>query len=195
MAKEGIEWDMSSDYSPLIYHCRNDILHGDPTKGKKQIPWQGRFKYDWQIWIDSDMIWTPEDIKRLISRNNLSIISGCYMRQDDNNYAFSIREMDGSFKAMTRQEVDPMGDPFEVSVTGFGFVAIKYGVVESMEYPWFRPLVKEDEESFTFTSEDTGFCMLAQQAGYVVVVDPSIQVGHEKSWILRPEIVGGHSPV
>lgn len=195
MHQNNIEYDTSTYYDPIIYACRNHILHGIPDLGKKQQPWQGRFTYDYQIWIDSDMVWTIKDLERLISYPQYDIVSGCYMKQNDTDYALGIADASGTqmIKA-TREMIDPMADPFPVWLVGFGFVAIKYGVVESLEYPWFRPIVLDEDKFYTFTSEDMGFCHMAREKGFTIWLDPGIQVGHEKSWILRPDIVGGYAP-
>ena len=43
---------------------------------------------------------------------------------------------------MNHETVETMGKrnkPFTVDYTGFGWVLIKKGVFENMEYPWFAP--------------------------------------------------------
>jgi hypothetical protein len=195
LAKNNIDWDVSSYYDPIIYNCRNIILGGVKEKGKVQSPWQGQLQYDWQIWIDSDMIWTTNDIEQLISHADKDIVTGFYMRGSDDTTTTSVADFDGkSWIQLDRSDIDPNGDLMLVDATGFGFLAIKNGVVESLEYPWFRPVIYEDEGNWAFMTEDSGFCHMAKAAGFEIYADPKVRLGHEKTRVLHPDLVGGFIP-
>ena len=74
-----------------------------------------------------------------------------------------------------------------VDYTGFGWMLVKHGVFESMEYPWFRPEWREfpfETPVKEFTSEDVSWCHLAKENGYDIHVDPTVVVGHEKMMVL-----------
>jgi GT2 family glycosyltransferase len=53
-----------------------------------------------------------------------------------------------------------------------------------MEYPWFRPIEKRINEMVDLTMEYVAFCLRAREAGYSVLLDPTIKVGHEKLKVL-----------
>jgi len=53
-------------------------------------------------------------------------------------------------------------------------------VLESLEYPWFRPIWKNIGHMKDFTSEDVGFCIQIREAGYEIYCDPSVIGGHMK---------------
>ena len=61
-----------------------------------------------------------------------------------------------------------------------GFMLIKKGVFESMEYPWFKPIEKRIGQMVDFTMEDVGFCLTAKERRYKILIDPMVRVGHEK---------------
>ena len=78
----------------------------------------------------------------------------------------------------------------QVEYTGFGWILVKKGVFESLEYPWFRPLwhtihTKDDGTEITdFSSEDVSWCKLVIEKGHKIWVDTTSVVGHEKMMIL-----------
>lgn len=56
---------VSRHYSPVIYHCRANILGADNRAGKHQIPWQGKVNYDYMMWIDTDIVFEVDQIVSL----------------------------------------------------------------------------------------------------------------------------------
>ena len=58
---------MVNRYTSNVYHVRNMCLGGDVTKGARQKPFQGNIDYDYIMWIDSDMVFKPEDFTALIN--------------------------------------------------------------------------------------------------------------------------------
>jgi hypothetical protein len=184
-----IEWAFSMAYDPVVYYARNRVLGGNNVAGKNQKPFGGTLDYDYQVWIDSDMVWTGNDVLKLLSHNK-PIVSGCYPTH--NNTEFPIVEkldynkllQDGKFEFMKRTELDTKAELFPVSYTGFGFVAVAKGVMERMPYPWFKPRWVEQGDFSEFTAEDVGFCWSAADIGETIYVDPTIRVGHQKSMIL-----------
>ena len=190
LSKAKISWAYSMDYDAVIYHARNKVLGGNNLLGKNQKPFQGQVKYDFIIWIDSDMVWKGQDILDLINSDK-PIISSCYLMRDNLHYAivenldYTTLSKKGTFDFLNRDMLLTKTEPFKVNYTGFGLLAMKYGVLESLEYPWFRPQWIDYNDFFDFTSEDVGFCWSAQKAGYDIWVNPAIKVGHEKLIVLQ----------
>jgi GT2 family glycosyltransferase len=92
----------------------------------------------------------------------------------------------GTFKFMDRAALATKTAPFTVSYSGFGFMAVRRNVLESMEYPWFHPRFVDHGAFHDFTAEDVSFCWRAQELGHQIWVDPSVRVGHQKSITLAP---------
>lgn len=182
------------DYSCNIYYARNLVLGGDIGRGPKQKPFNGQIDYDWTIWIDSDILFHPEQILRLISHDQ-PIMSGFYLMADGRQFA-TVEKWDEeffkqnrTFPFMSPADVAKRKKPFEVSYTGFGIMAIKRGVFEKMEYPWFRPVWSKIGDMVDFSMEDVGFCKYAQKAGFKIMMDPGVVVIHEKLMPLYPQVV------
>lgn len=189
LSKRGISFAYCMGYDPVVYYARNRILGGQNTAGRDQKPWQGQIDYDRMVWIDSDMVWTAENLIRLVSHDK-PIVGGCYLMSDRvshpivENLDFKHLADNGVFKFMTAGEISERKEPFRVSYTGFGFLSIAKGVVESMEYPWFQPRWISNDSFHDFCAEDVGFCWAAQEKGHDIWIDPSIRVGHEKSVVI-----------
>jgi hypothetical protein len=131
------------------------------------------------------MVWRGDDVLRLLAHGK-PIVSGAYPMANPNEFPI-VESLDydrlleqGTFGFMTREDMDARVDPFPVSYVGFGFMAIARGVVERMEYPWFRPRWVDRDPFLEFTAEDVGFCWAAQELGETILVDPTIRVGHQK---------------
>lgn len=184
---------MSQQYSPLLYYVRNMCLGGDTVAGIDQKPFQGKVDYDYIMWIDSDMVFTPDQFFRLIDADK-DIVSGLYKMQNNIHYA-TVEKWDhdffvknGSYEFLNAGMVARKKELFPVAYTGFGWILMKKGVFESLEYPWFQPTWKEYEykgkQIKEFTMEDVAFCDLIQQKGYQIWIDPKVVVGHEKMMVL-----------
>jgi hypothetical protein len=94
----------------------------------------------------------------------------------------------GNYQFMTPEMVQQKKELFPVAYTGFGWMLMKKGVFESLEYPWFQPTWKEwkhnGKQIREFLMEDVSFCNMIQEKGYQIWADPEVIVGHEKMMVL-----------
>jgi hypothetical protein len=188
--KAGIDHVVSRHYDPVVYYARNKILGGVLQKGPAQLPWQGAVEYDFMLWIDSDVIFKPQDFVALL-KHNLDVVNGVYVMANGTHYPV-VEHLDeelfrktGSFAYLSREGLSAKTGIFQVGYSGFGFTLIKRGVFERLQYPWFRPIYMKIGDTEEFTSEDVGFCLKAREAGIPIHVDPAVRVGHEKLIVLR----------
>lgn len=172
-----------------IYYVRNMCLGADSTKGKDQKPFQGKIDYDYMLWIDSDNVFTINDFIRLYQLKK-DIASGLYLTQDNKHFA-TVKDWDeefykkhGAFEFLTPEKIKEEKAPFVVDYTGFGFILIKKGVFEKLQYPWFRPLWKNFGDVSEFTMEDVSFCHLVRELGFKVWIHPEVIVKHEKKFLI-----------
>jgi len=199
--KRGIQVEVVSKYSSNVYYVRNMCLGGDNLQGVDQKPWQGNVDYDYIMWIDSDTVFTPDQVIKLImiaeSYDEVNIVSGLYVMENNTEFATVVDwnmdyfKQNGRFHFLSKKELKTFDSTkmFEVAYTGLGFMLVKKGVFETVGYPWFRPIWEEatlDNGTVVtdFTSEDVGFCRTAISKGYKIHIDPKIIVGHEKSKVL-----------
>ena len=189
----GIQPIMSQHYTSVVYYVRNMCLGGDLIAGPDQKPFQGKVNYDYMMWIDSDIVFTPDQFFKLIDADK-DIASGLYKMHDNIHYA-TVEKWDddffvknGSYQFMTPEIMSKKKGLVSVAYTGLGWMLVKKGVFESLQYPWFQPIWKEynyqGQHIKEFASEDVSFCHMIKEKGYDIWVDPEIVVGHEKMMTL-----------
>ena len=180
--KRGIEYELLSQYIPNVYQVRSLLLGADRKFGQYQEPWQGKKDYDHIMWIDSDQVFEPNDFFKLLEHDK-DIVSGLYLRKpqgdtlNDIPIEFACFNEDG--KRLYTNEVN--GELRKVWSNGMGWMLVKKGVFEKIEYPWFGPIVT----GLGFHGEDVSFQLRAKDVGFDSYVDTSIIVGHEKEVVLK----------
>ena len=177
-------------YTSDIYLCRNELITRE-----LQIPWEmmpcfGGKPYDYMMWIDGDIGFKPDDVMKLVNSGK-EIISGvCPMgptprcpagRYAENEHGMVIP---GFININSLDELEP-DTIFEVDWSGFGFIAVKKGVFESMEYPWFRTTLRKKDRREINPSEDVGWCLRAVEQGYKIWLHSGVRVTHNKELCLR----------
>ena len=150
----------------------------------------GLYTYGKIIWIDSDVQWEVEDFQRIFE-SELDVVSGLYATHPNGTVACAVFHPDYEEPkpAKTHESFFFMQDePVEVFGVGFGFVAIKSGVFENMDRPWFKieHIIWDKELDFaTNVGEDYSWCMNARRNGYKIFVDPTVKVLHHKETIYQ----------
>jgi hypothetical protein len=56
LVQNGMNIQISQDYSSMVNFARCKCLGANVLRGPDQIPWDGRLPYDYQLWIDSDIV-------------------------------------------------------------------------------------------------------------------------------------------
>ena len=57
---------ISQDYSSMVNFARCKCLGANVLRGPDQLPWDGKLEYDWQLWIDSDIVFNTEKFYQLV---------------------------------------------------------------------------------------------------------------------------------
>lgn len=183
---------MSCAYDANVFYARARCLCTETLKGKEQKPFNNTLDYDYMFWIDSDIVFTPQQVLKLIGHGK-DIVSGCYIMHDNNHYPI-VEEMNdeyylknGHYHFLDRAALGEKKDLFEVAYVGFGFMCVKKGVFESMTYPHFAPVHVNFGTDYLseYASEDVSWCIHAREKGYKVLVDPEVVVIHQKLIPLR----------
>ena len=191
--KRGYEIVVTNEYSSYVTYSRMKTLGLDVLRGADQVPFGGTLNYDVWLTIDSDIIFTPEQVIELIEdTKKYPVVSGLYRMQDRVHFA-TVQEWDveyfkkyGSFEFMRDLPADKY---IPVAYSGMGFFACRRGVIEKLKYPYFSyPLVEieaEDGKILRDTcSEDVSFCKNLTDAGFEIMVNTDLHVGHEKTLVV-----------
>lgn len=180
---------ISQDYSSMVNFARCKVAGADVTRGKNQAPFGGRADYDYMMWIDSDIVFSNQSFKALLDMKK-DIASGWYSqpggttpvveRMDDDYFLTH-----GSYEFISAEAMTARRGLFTADYIGFGWVLVRRGVFESIEYPWFAPKLRKLPGGIEdVCSEDVAFCADAREAGFEIWVDPRVRVGHEKIQVI-----------
>ena len=197
----GASIQISQDYSSMVNFARCKCLGANVLRGPKQVPWDGKLEYDYQLWIDSDIVFNSEKFFQLIldanpeGKEERHIVAGWYCTEDGKTTSVAhwleeddFRNNGGVMNHETIESISKRRKPFTVDYTGFGWLLIRKGVFEheGLPYPWFAPKMQvfESGEVQDMCGEDVSFCLDAIAAGFEIWCDPRIRVGHEKNRII-----------
>jgi len=178
LSREKLTWAWSSEYSSMVSDAREMTLNGDNQNDvNEQRPFKGQVTYDKLLWIDSDIAFTPDDAMTLI-KSDKDIISGAYLLASGEVTAY--KKLLGP--GYTFEQVKEMTEPIKIGGCGFGFLAVKSGVFESLSRPWFQSaMIKTDDEyEFPMMGEDLSWCKRVADLGYDIWFDPTVRVTHHK---------------
>ncbi len=149
----------------LVYDSRDAIAHFAVDND-----------YDYVLYVDSDMVFNAEDLKRLLA-HQVGICSGLYVTRagERKNVAYS--------KIITRRRFpyrepelinDNQSSGFgSVAAVGFGFCLIKTSVLKSM-FKYYKSLF----EPCKGLGEDAAFCYRAKRIGFKTFIDRDVKLGH-----------------
>jgi len=186
----GITPILSQRYSCNIYYVRTLCAGGDVRGGELQKPFGGTVDYDYMMWIDSDIQFSPENFFQLLQHQK-DISSGLYLMEGGNHFACvkdwneEFFQKNGCFEFLKPEDIKDHTHLIPVNYVGMGWMLVKRGVFEKLKYPWFEPLRKKIGDYTDFTMEDVTFCHKSLDAGFTINIDPTIIVGHEKTVVLR----------
>jgi len=164
-----IEWELITEYYPYVHIVRDKIV-------KKAL----KKEYDYLMWLDNDIDFTVDDFKKLLSHaEEYDIVSGVYLAQKsygmyDIPTDFACVDLNG--KRLNRFDYEGYDKIIQVRANGMGFMMVKKGVFENIEDPFDMAMKK---------GEDIVFQTKALERGYKSYVNPSIFVGHEKTFVMR----------
>ena len=176
---------VSQQYSSVVHFARAKCLGGDVLKGPDQKPFQGEVDYDALMWIDSDIVFKPDDFFKMLESPH-DVTAGLYMMEDLQHFA-TVQEWNedffkknGTFQFMRPDDVRGAPRYVQVAYSGMGWMLIKRGVVEKLKYPWFWSDLERVGDLVDMNSEDVAFC----RAIGGVHIDTTVRVGHQKLMVL-----------
>jgi len=149
----------------LIYDARDAIATFAVNNG-----------YDYVLYVDSDMIFGPDDLKKLVS-HDADIVSGLYVtrRGENENVCYSkvITRRRFPYRASALIHDKQITGYGPVAACGFGFCLIKCSVLKTM-FKRYKSLF----EPFKGVGEDIAFCLRAKRSGYKIYIDRDVKLGH-----------------
>jgi hypothetical protein len=181
--KKNISYKWLNGRSSLVGNARELTISGGGLLLNPQDkgPLSDTVTYNKIFWIDSDISWTVDDFFKLYNSEH-QIATGVYLLGDATTTSVHAVEKPGGMPAHI---IKGMSKEFEIRSCGFGFIAVKSGVFESMHRPWFghyhQDRKLEDGSIFTETlGEDISWCIQAYEQQIPIYCYPDVMVNHHK---------------
>lgn len=143
------------------------------------------------LWIDADTVFRPEDVEQLRS-HDLPIVAGLYLKKKQGKPEFA-----GKFRS-PKVTFGVGGGLLEMVYVGMGFTLIRREVYAELAedliectggydgetvIPFFRPTLAPEGATLDYLSEDFSFCHRARIAGFAVMADTTIKLGHAGRYV------------
>ncbi len=134
------------------------------------------------FFVDHDLRFPPNALAKLLSEDK-DIIGGLYnFKHFPEEPMVKFFKKDGEWTAKL-EESSLMAIPnkvFQAAAVGGGFLLVRMSVFNDLKKPYFP--MEQDEEGNRSMTEDCGFMMKAQKAGYKVWCDPTLELKHIGDW-------------
>jgi glycosyltransferase involved in cell wall biosynthesis len=128
--------------------------------------------FDYLFSVDSDIIFDPLTLDRLLNHNK-DVVSGLYRQRVGD---IVLEAYDHEYRNIPANMMQ-QNSLVEVGAVGFGCVLVKKAVFEAIGYPQF--VYKSGLTAKDTFSEDVYFCKAAREKGYSVWLDTGILCGHK----------------
>lgn len=155
MEKPPFDYYRASD--PSIEEMRNSLVLDALAGGASHL-----------IMMDTDQVYHPKTITRLLSHKKLVVGCLVYRRYPPFD-PLIVRGTPGAYQTITEWEPN---STIPVDATGTGCLLFDMRVFRVLPYPWFR-----FRNNRTF-GEDYGFCFDLRSAGHEIYVDTSVPADH-----------------
>lgn len=176
----GYFFSLSTGYNSLTQRSRLNVMG---LESEDNIPFGGA-DFDFMLLIDSDMVFKPTDFEKLI-KHNLPVVSGLYRINPQDE--MSVFKDDSWLKVDAHKKLKEKGGLIEGEYGGLGWTLIKKCVFEKLKGPLFYAENSKDNwldpKTGKVAGEDTVFFRKIQEAGFKTYWDPTVQLGHEKTFI------------
>jgi hypothetical protein len=171
---------------PTGYVTEFQYFHGYRIDQIRNLIAHWSIRYNYTLWIDSDII-VPNDALVKMIKANKDVISGCYIQRIPNKETLELFRKNG-FGGVSPIPVSDLSPPrlVQIDACGFGCVLTKGDVLRKMEKDHFHYTIALDHKQTI--SEDVFFCKKATDMGFEIWADTSIVCPHIGSHTFLPTL-------
>lgn len=117
------------------------------------------------LWLDSDMMFPPDTVARLLSHDT-DIVAGNYVTRQYPHKTVAYSKLHDWRSYLIN---DTASDLIEVAAVGMGCMMVKTAVMQQMKKPLFQTVWIEASQDHM--GEDFYFCQQAKALGYKILID------------------------
>lgn len=166
----GADWNIPEDNDSLVHRARMEMAAAFLKTEHTHL-----------FWLDADIEFTPDDVAKVWNLE-ADVGVGVYpMKKRDKQWYAAWKD------GVLIKDLDQFRGPTEVDYAGTGFMLIQRHVIETLastapsyEGPngrvpalYMTPIHNDGLES-----EDYHFSRIAREAGFKIMMDPSVRLGH-----------------
>lgn len=129
------------------------------------------------LWWDDD-IWPPAGAVDMLLRHHYPLVSGVY--RDQKGWSVLADFTDDTGTAIERLAPPEPGTAIWADMTGLGFCLMHRDIFTQLPRPWFDYRADRGEDAYLFWQ-------IKQHLGLRVLVDGTVQCGHEAAMIRWPD--------
>ncbi|HZX20263.1 MAG TPA: glycosyltransferase [archaeon] len=163
--------------SPMIFENRNELLRR-AFQLEESTP---NFLIDYIVWIDNDIVFTFEQVKKLIEHldSGKGFVSGVYYNPTDKGILPVAYKQNGEKYSWLRNE--DLKGLIEVDAVGFGFCAFRMDFARKLFEKFKpRPFDLRPLQDGSLVTEDQVFCERLKEIGVKIFLDSDLVVKHSK---------------
>ena len=140
------------------------------------------------LFIDDDMAYAPDSLKRLLEHDK-DIVSALYLMRSFPHFPVAFDEAydNGKCKFLFLTHNPEVQSLLPIVNCGLGFVLIKTEVFKAMEKPWIT-LGEIEKDGWC---DDVAFFNRVRKAGFQLWLDTNVRCGHMTSMTLWPNYISG----
>jgi len=140
------------------------------------------------LFLDADMVWPTDVLDRMLRHAALerALVSGLYVVRTPPYAPTAMGQrfrQPGSQVDQFYRQGEYGADLIDVDVVGMGCCLIPMDVFDAIgPRPWFH--YQDDDHGWPLVTEDVPLCLKAKEAGYRILLDPTIKCGHVQPMIV-----------
>lgn len=159
---------------PIISARSNSLLAPARNKVIRAVT---HLDVDVLVWLDTDIIWEPDQVDELVSwvEPDRQIVTGAYHALDPDGEVFWQH---------VPHDTEPRGYlPSVLDGTGMGFCALDVSIIEPILERFPYPYAELLTDRYGMVDQDVGFCIRARETGVTTFL-VNIPVGHIKEQVI-----------
>jgi hypothetical protein len=184
LQRKGIKFILSPSGGSNVSQVRENIM--GYKKDLSVGPLEELPGWDATLWIDSDILWTPDDFNALVEMN-VDVASGFYIIEPASAHLVNGKltpnwdQIGETVPTLQYPEIKDLKQPIETLTGAMGFCLIRKKVYQAMKRPYFSSgAFIFPKGNSRFVGEDVSFFLRVRQAGFKIWSHPKVVVTHYK---------------